>query len=302
MGFTGRPLEELDVLDDFLMNAIAADKEVGEAFCRRLLSVLLQRRIGRIHITTQRTFPAAAPQYRGIRMDVEIEESDGGEQDNVTNVYDLEPHLQKNIDLPRHNRFYQARTDSRYMKRGENDFSRMPDLYVITILPFDPFGYDYMMYTIQNRCAEVDVLDYNDGLQFVYFYTKGTKGGCREIRDMLRYLQDSTPANARDEATRELHEYVSKVKIMPEVRQGYMSFEEYITYRCMDYAAETKKNTEKDTRIQSILELLEDYGDIPDQLKNKLEEIDDMELLKKYHKLAAKADSIEAFLREIDAL
>ena len=31
----------MDIMDDFLMNAVASNKKVGEAFCRRLLSVLI---------------------------------------------------------------------------------------------------------------------------------------------------------------------------------------------------------------------------------------------------------------------
>lgn len=40
-----RKFEELNVLDDFLINAIASDPEVGEPFCRTVLSVLLQKQI-----------------------------------------------------------------------------------------------------------------------------------------------------------------------------------------------------------------------------------------------------------------
>lgn len=35
------------------MNAIAADPQVGAAFCRRLLSVLLQREIGEVSVIAQ---------------------------------------------------------------------------------------------------------------------------------------------------------------------------------------------------------------------------------------------------------
>lgn len=31
------------------------------------------------------------------------------------NVYDIESHLQKETDFPRHNRFYQAKIDGRYL-------------------------------------------------------------------------------------------------------------------------------------------------------------------------------------------
>ena len=174
MGYTSKPLEELDVMDDFLFSAIAADREVGEAFCRKLLSVLLGRKIGKIRVTAQHTLPAPAPEYRGIRMDVEVEE----------------------------------------YEEGENDFSRLPDLFVITILNYDPFGCGYMMYTVENHCIEVPDLKYGDGLKFLYFYMGGTKGGSEEIGNMLRYLQHSTAENAMDTSTKDLHVYVSRLKII----------------------------------------------------------------------------------------
>ncbi len=288
MPYTNKRFEELDVLDDFLISAIAAVPEIGEAFCRRILSVLLQREIGKIKVTAQHALPALSPAHRGIRMDVEVEEFRTGTKPPLMNLYDLEPHLQKDLDLPRHNRFYQAKIDARHLPRGERNFSKLPNLFVITILSFDPFGYDHMMYTIENHCAEVHELKYEDGLQFIYFYTEGTKGGNEKIKTMLRYLQHSTDDNACDDSTKELHGYVSQVKVMPEVRQNYMRFEEIIYYEREDAA--------KGTKVQDILELLEDYGEVPDSLEKQLEETEDMDLLKKYLKLAARTDSIDAFL------
>ena len=40
-----RKLEELNVIDDFLMNAAASDAEGGEEFCRRILSTLLRKKL-----------------------------------------------------------------------------------------------------------------------------------------------------------------------------------------------------------------------------------------------------------------
>ena len=155
MGYTSKPLEELDVMDDFLFSAIAADREVGEAFCRKLLSVLLGRKIG----------------------------------------------------------------------------------------------------------------------------------------NMLRYLQHSTAENAMDTSTKELHDYVSRVKIIPEVRQGYMSLSERFFYE----RQEGIKEGARETMVENILDLLEDYGEIPEDLKERLNSIEDMALLKKYLKLAAKVDGIAEF-------
>ena len=90
----------------------------------------------------------------------------------------------------------------------------------------------------------------------------------------------------------------------PEVREEYMRFEDLIAYERRDAAKEAAEEaTEKatqDTKKQSIYELLEDYGEIPDTLKEKLEGTKDLELLKKYHKLAAKVDSIDEFMRMVE--
>lgn len=62
MGYTNKPFEELDVLDNFLMNAIATDEEVGEAFCRKVLSVLLQRTDTDLPDSHSLPYPPAVPQ------------------------------------------------------------------------------------------------------------------------------------------------------------------------------------------------------------------------------------------------
>lgn len=294
MSYTSKPLEELSIMDDFLMNAVAADAEVGIPFCQKVLSVLLQREIGTVRIVAQRTIPALTPNLRGIRMDVEVAESmDGTEGSPVWNLYDLEPHLQKDIHLPRHNRFYQAKIDSRYMKRGDDDFAGMPNLYVITITNFDPFGYGYMMYHISNQCREVPELSYGDGLQFIYFYTEGKKGGNADIQAMLKYFKDSTEENATTDIIKEVHRYVSRVKVLPEVRQEYMKFDEIMYY--------AKKDGQIEARVQDIMDLLEDYGEMPGEVRKRLEEETNLNVLKSWHKIAAKAQSMQEFVDKMDS-
>ena len=61
MSYTIKPFEELDLMDDFLMHFIANDNEVNEEFFRILLSVLLQKKIGKIKISAQRGIPAGSP-------------------------------------------------------------------------------------------------------------------------------------------------------------------------------------------------------------------------------------------------
>lgn len=288
MSYTNKPFETLDVIDDFLISAIATNPDVGIPFCRKILSVLLQREIGEIRIAAQKTLPGSTPEKRGIRMDVEVIESVGSDLEYpLLNIYDLEPTLRKDLDLPRHNRFYQSRIDGKGLKRGERNFSRLPDLYVLTITNFDPFGYDYMMYTIRNQCEEVPELNYPDGLHFFYFYTGGTLGGNPEIRSMLRYIQHSTEEYAVDEATREIHRYVSETKILPEVKKEYMKFEDIIYYE------------RKETYLQSILTLLDGKGTITDHLQQQITEKFREDIAPKWLKLAAQCKTVQEFEENI---
>ncbi|MDO4333915.1 MAG: hypothetical protein Q4C58_14700 [Eubacteriales bacterium] len=47
--------------------------------------------------------------------------------------------------------------------------------------------------------------------------------------------------------------------------------------------------------MESVLELLEDYGEIPQCVKNRLYATKDADTLKRWHKLAARVASIEEF-------
>lgn len=257
MGYTKKTLQELNLIDDFLSNAIASNQEIREPFYRLLLSVLLGKEVKTIRVLAQQIVPAAIPGLRGIRMDVEITEYDEG---IITNVYDLEPHLKDSLNLPRHNRYYQAKIDGRYVKSGLKDFSAIPNLYVITITDYDLFGEDYMMYTFHNRCEEISDLEYDDGLQFIYYYTKGHKGGSQKIKNMLTYFQNSNSENAVDEATREIDSYVSKVKHLPEVEAGYMTLGDWIDAIVEDAVEDAKKEMRDELREEVIKEVREEVS------------------------------------------
>ncbi len=298
MSYTNKTLEELNVLDDFLMNAIVTTPEIGEMFCRTVLSVLLQKKVGKVKVVSQRMIPPFTPEHRGIRMDVEIQEFETKEEGKVpASIYDLEPNLRRNIHLPRHNRFYQAKIDARHLKSGEENFVKLPDLYIITITNYDPFGYDYMMYCIKNQCAEISELYYDDGLEFIYFYTGGHKGGNESIKAMLNYFQNSRKENAIDEATREIDRIVEQVRIMPEVRNEYMTLEDIIYYERKEAAEETAKKTSKKTLINCIATYFKKQGGVSAELVSKLEEIEDDDKLQSLYELALETKEVSDFLQ-----
>ena len=322
--------EELDVLDNYLINAVASDPEVAEPFFRRLLSVLLQRKVGKIKVEAEKFIPGTTSEKRGIRLDVEVDEylSEGIGEPTVTNVYDLEPHLQDGANFPKLMRFRQAKMDSRHMNRGDSDFDHMPDLYVILITNFDVFDRDYMMYTFKQTCKEEPDIIYDDGLTVLYFNANGTKGGSRDIENMLKYLQDSRNVMAVDEATKELDGYVESVKNNATLKGDYMDFgyliDQYVKsevkseverevnirlerevnirleHEVKSRVEREREETTKDTLHDAILDLLNDKGTVPEDLQIKLNEVTDPERLRSLHLLASRSQSVEEFAQKID--
>lgn len=292
MSYTIKPFEDLDIMDDFLMTATAGDDEVGEEFSKTLLEGLLQRALGKVRISIQKVIFANSPNHRGIRLDIEVDEY---EEENgetiVKNIFDVEPNKRQDVNLPKHNRFYQAKIDSRNLKSGETDFIKLPNLYVITITNYDPFGYDHMIYTVKNQCQEISELKYDDGLTFIYFNTTGTKGGNSSIKALLNFIQNSTINNVTDEVTQKLHDCISKVKVSSELRTAYMRWEEKLFYERLDGKIEG--------RIESVLDVLEEKGIVSEELREKMLAEQDIEKIKGWLKLAVKVNSIEEFLENM---
>ena len=148
-----------------------------------------------------------------------------------------------------------------------------------------------MMYQFQNQCLEVPGLEYRDGLRYIYFNTKGTKGGSPAIRELLHYFQNSTETCVRSETLQRIHEHIKKVKVLPEVREEFMRLDDIIYYE--------REEAAKETTVQNILDLLEEYGKVPEELKEKIAAQDDKETLKDWLKLAARSESLEDFEAKI---
>lgn len=136
---------------------------------------------------------------------------------------------------------------------------------------------------------------YEDGLRFLYFNTTGTKGGNNSIKKLLNYIQDSKINNVTDKATKEIHDCVSRVKVLPEARMGYMLLEEKFFYREL----EGEIKGELKGVAGSVIELLEEVGTLPEELLVTIKKENDLDTLKKWLKAASKADSIEEFIENM---
>ena len=250
-----RKLEELNLLDDFLFNAMLAYPDTGEAFIRKLLETLFDRKFPHLKIRAQESFAGVNTDLRGARLDVYIEE-DGSVQINgneIPTVYDVEPdHNHKSAEIkafPKRARFYHAMIDRRSLKAGEN-FGKMKKVYVIFICDYDPFGYDRVLYTIKNRCLEEPTMPYEDDAETWVLYTRGKKGNISEsLRQLLSYMENTNQNNAINEDLRDIQQMVDQVKRDGEVSLRYMKWFEHDQMMYEQGRKEEQENTERERKI-----------------------------------------------------
>ncbi len=217
-----RNLEELNLLDDFLMGSVLSYPGIGPEVCRRMVSIILNREIKQIRIIPQKVYFGADTDKHGIRLDVYAEEK----ADDLNTVYDIEPDKDGReslrLALPKRARFYHAKIDADSLASGE-DYGKLKNVIVIFICPYDPFQLNRMVYTIKSCCVEEPDLVYEDGARTMFLYTKGTKGNPpAELQRLLQHLEDSREENAKDADLMAIHQMVQKVKHDREVSLEYM--------------------------------------------------------------------------------
>ena len=248
-----KKLEELNLLDDFLFNAMMTYPEMGEKFTRKILKLLFNKEFRNLKVIAQKSYGGLNTDLRGARLDVYVESDDSAEIDasEDASIYDLEPDKNDKAKyiaaFPQRICFYHAIIDSRSLKSGE-DFGKLKRVYVIFICNYDPFGYDRVKYTIRNMCVEEPEMPYDDGAQTTVLYTKGTKGDdiSEELRQFLNYMENTTQTNAVNDTLKDIQKMVDIVKRDGEVSLVYMKGFERDTIMYEKGQEAERKNTERE--------------------------------------------------------
>ncbi|MDD3403526.1 MAG: Rpn family recombination-promoting nuclease/putative transposase [Hespellia sp.] len=221
-----KPLEELNLLDDFLMYCVASSHKYGASFCREMLHTILEKDLNDVTIVAQKVFYGSNPEKHGTRLDVYVEEHEDGTQ--IGTIYDIEPENgeYKREELPRRVRFYHAKIDANVFGSGE-DYKYLKQVYVIFITPFDPFDRKRMVYTIKNGCVEEPDMPYEDGARTIYLYTRGTEGNpAKELQDLLHFIEETKASNASNRQLKKIQDMVKDVKADKEVNLMYLKIKE----------------------------------------------------------------------------
>ena len=207
---------------------------------------------------------------------------------------------EKKGDLIKRSRYYQGLIDSSLLEPGTVTFNKLNNTCIIMITPFDLFGLGKYQYTFRSYCEEDKDLELGDGAIRIFLNTRGTNDDevSKELVDFLHYIEktdDESAEAAGSERIKLIHECVRKIKSSEEMGVKYMqSWEEKIYER--DKGREEGRTIGK---AESILDILQELGEVPEKLKDRILAQQDLSILEGWLKAAIKASSIEEFEKSI---
>ena len=217
---TYNPLENMNLMDDFLFDVATVDLET----CKIIIELSLGIKIREIQWKEGQKVIHNIPGNRGIRMDFYVEDSEG-------RVFDVEMQKRNEGNIPKRTRFYQALIDAPMLKSGERGFDNLKPAYIIVICGFDQYGLGKYRYTFENRCIEIPELSMGDECRKIILNTKGTNDAevDKSLIDFLHYVDhstaDSVPMDC-DERLKHLHKKISEIKSNEQMGVSYMKMEE----------------------------------------------------------------------------
>lgn len=285
-----KTLQELNLTDDFLFDVATEELEN----CKAIIELTTGLRLKSLKWKSGQKVIHNLPGKRGVRLDFIAESEDG-------RIFDVEMQNCNEGNIPKRTRFYQALIDAPILKSGERGFDKMNPLYIIIICNYDPYGKKKYCYTFDNQCKEVPGLRLGDEVTKLLLSTKGENEEevSKELVDFLHYVTESNENGLPDECDerlKRLHESIREIKASADMEVEYMKMEE----RERIIRDEGKQIGIINGKIESVLELLEDKGEVPEKVKAEIFAETDPEVLKKWLRLAAKSETIEEFWKEID--
>lgn len=198
----------------------------------------------------------------------------------------------KKDDVRKRSRFYQGLLDTPILKAGKKTrYKNLPSTIIIFITQDDIFGKDLAKYTFTEQCEEVDGLHLEDGTRKI-FLNMSSKNGEPELVSLLQYMKktnlDNPDITVKDRRILRLDSIVCEVKKSEEWEAVKMSI--------LSIGIERGKTEGKiEGKIEDILDLLEELGPVPDEVKKRIKAENDMDVLKEWLKKAARAESMAEF-------
>ena len=283
-----KTLRDLTIKDNFLFGAVMSVEEN----CKGFLEMVLGFPIAQVVVSKEKSI-VYHPEYKGVRLDIYAED------ENHTH-YNVEMQVKKKTALGKRSRYYHSQMVMEALASGD-DYETLPDTFVIFVCDFDPFGEHLYCYTFGNECKENKNAKLDDGSYTIFLSTKGENK--EEVpAELVRFLKfvtadlEESEGDFQDKLVKQFQETIHNIKTDRKIGERYMIFEEMLR--------EEKQEGRLEGRIEAtreaVFELLEALGEVPDRLRDRIENLEGLDDLKFLFKLAAKADSMQNFVNEAE--
>ena len=290
-----KQLKELTLKDNFMFGAVMMEEEN----CKRFLELALGFPIERVEVSKEKSI-VYHPEYKGVRLDVYAK--------NEHNTrYNVEMQVAKKAELGKRVRYYHGQIDMELLLSG-SDYTELPEVYVIFICDFDPFGKKKYRYTFTKQCEEELGAQLQEGCKSIFLSTRGEND--REVPgELVSFLNfvkadlSESETDFEDDFVEKLQNTIRRIKSNREMEERFMIFEEMLRDERAEGKAEGiaegKAEGKTEAVLEMLLELMNDLGEIPDELRNRITSEKDLETLKKWHRLAARSESLDEFLEKM---
>ena len=289
--YNHKTLKDLTMKDNFMFGAVMSIEDN----CIGFLEMVLGFKIERVVISREKSL-VYHPEYRGVRLDIYA-------KDEHHTHYNVEMQVKKRENLGKRSRYYHSQIDMECLTQGAA-YDELPNTFVIFVCDFDPFDRELYCYTFRSECQEDPSVELQDGCSTIFLSTAGKnfKDVPTELVKFLRFIAsdlEGSKANFEDPYVEQLQNSVNKIKSDREMGERYMIFEEMLREERQEGLEAGRKEGRREGQLKAkredVLEVLGELGTIPERLVLQMESVEDFEILRALLKLAAKADSIDAF-------
>lgn len=278
-----KTLKELTIKDNFMFGAVMSDEEN----CRELLELILGVQIAKVEVSKEYNI-VYHPEYKGVRLDVYA-------KDEKSTHYNVEMQAVSKVALGKRSRYYHSQMDMELLLSGK-DYYELPDTYVIFICDFDPFKKKKYRYTFRQTCREIEGDNLKDGSTTIFLSTRGENRDevSPELVQFLEFVKSDLTESEREfkgEYVQKLQRDIQRIKQNREMEKRYMLFE-------LEMRRERREG-KVEGKAESVLDLLQELGAVSEEVCEKIMNEKDGACLTRWLKLAAKAESVEQFLKEM---
>ena len=277
-------VQEFNLISDLFAGKVFEDIDA----CRELCGILLRDRT--IILQSVRTqYVIRNLETHSMELDILAERDNGDVIGVEIQMYGEDAPLKRT-------RYYLSGIDMSILEKGR-DYAELPGVTMVYLTKEDFIGNGRGYYLIERSTddgknpagtfrLEKEVVKVSNGIEERYYNLEHPTGD-KQIDELLAYFTNSDPYYKTETFPR----IVERVKYFKVHKEGVN-----IMCAIADRIREEGKSVGRlESRIEDILELLEEFGKVPKRITERINEQDSMEVLRRWHKSAARAASIAEF-------